>query len=284
MEQARRDAEHERITNLGRGRKILTIDEEQALFRAWQGGDQRAFDTVILAHARMTTSSAWKLKGYGIPVGDLAAEGMVGLIEAARRFDPERGIRFSTFATYWIRATQQTYIQRVWCIVRNPVSAAHKSLFFKLRSIERRLALGSRDRPRHAIFAEIGAEFGVSAEEIEALAWRFQFPSASLDASPNEDGIGSIASKLADDRPTPLEIVEGAIDGARRSAALTAALGALDPRGREIIAQRYLTGDKPETLDAIGLKFGVSKERIRQLETRALAQLKAALSKNPVFA
>ncbi len=257
---------------------MLSREHEHALAMAWkEKGDEKALHELVRAYGRLAVSMAAKFRHYGLPLGDLIQEGNVGLMQAAARFEPEREFRFSTYATWWIRAAMQDYILRNWSIVRTGTTAAQKSLFFNLRRLRARIATatGSTDLD-DAGRQQIAKELGVPMADVLAMEQRLAAGDQSLNATISADGEDEWQSTLADDKPNPEEVVIGLKDSATRTEWLNSALKQLDPREQLIIRERKL-GDEGITLEELGKELGVSKERVRQLEARAMGKLKAAL-------
>jgi RNA polymerase sigma-32 factor len=253
---------------------LLTRDREQSLALAWRDRhDQGALHELILAYSRLVVAAAVRLRGYGLPLGDLIQEGNIGLMEAATRFDPDRGIRFSTYAGWWIRAAMQDHILRNWSIVRTGTTAAQKSLFFNLRRLRARLADPSRLTMSEGELDRIAAALGVARDEVAAMEQRLSGADSSLNALIGDEGEDSWQDLLADNRPTPEEAVGDAHDEDRRRSWLILALDRLPPRERRIIQARQLDDDAI-TLEELGHELGISKERVRQLEQRALTRLR----------
>lgn len=263
----------------------LERDEEQELAQNWRDyGDQEALNRMTMAHMRLVISMAGKFRNYGLPIGDLIQEGHVGLLEAAARFEPEREVRFSTYATWWIRASMQDYILRNWSIVRGGTSSAQKALFFNLRRLRARLAAGSDTLSSASIYEEIATALGVQTADVATMDSRLSAPDSSLNAplSGESDSMERM-DFLVSDAPLPDEVASEAIDMERRNGWLKDALGALNPRELRIIEERRLKDDGA-TLAELGDVLGISKERVRQLEARAMEKLKVALvARNPEF-
>ncbi|EXL05976.1 RNA polymerase factor sigma-32 [Aquamicrobium defluvii] len=263
----------------------LERDEEQALAVSWRDRrDQESLNRITVAHMRLVISMATKFRNYGLPVGDLIQEGHVGLMEAAARFEPERDVRFSTYATWWIRASMQDYILRNWSIVRGGTSSAQKALFFNLRRLRARLAAGNDTLSNATMYQEIATALGVAEADVANMDSRLSAPDSSLNAplSADPDSMERMDFLVCDD-PLPDEVVCETIDIERRSTWLRDALGALNPRELRIIEERRLKDDGA-TLAELGDAMGISKERVRQLEARALEKLKVALvARNPEF-
>jgi RNA polymerase sigma-32 factor len=259
--------------------------EEHDLAVRWKEfGDQEALHRITTAHMRLVISMAARFRYFGLSIGDLIQEGHVGLLEAAARFEPDREVRFSTYATWWIRASMQDYILRNWSIVRGGTSSAQKALFFNLRRLRARLAQTTGPLPDGAIYREISSELGVSEADVAMMDSRLSGPDTSLNSPiADESGSADRLDFLASDDPLPDEIAEETIDIERRADWLHDALGVLNPRELKIIQERRLQDDGA-TLESLGVTLGISKERVRQIETRALEKLKTALVKvNPAF-
>jgi len=257
----------------------LERDEEHDLAVRWRDDkDQAALHLLTAAHMRLVISVAARFRNFGLPMGDLIQEGHVGLLEAAARFEPEREVRFSTYATWWIRASIQDHILRNWSIVRGGTSSSQKALFFNLRRLRARLAQTTDQRPRPVVFAEIAKAIGVSANDVALMDSRLSGPDMSLNAPLNssESGTADRQDFLVDNVPLPDETVGEMIDTERKLTWLRSALAVLNPRELLIVKRRRLQEDGA-TLEALGASLGISKERVRQIENRALEKLRAAL-------
>ncbi|MDQ6437037.1 RNA polymerase factor sigma-32 [Mesorhizobium sp. LHD-90] len=274
------------MINAAMAAPYLERAEERALAQRWRDHqDQDAMHRITIAHMRLVISMAARFRHFGLSMGDLIQEGHVGLLEAAARFEPERDVRFSTYATWWIRASMQDYILRNWSIVRGGTSSAQKALFFNLRRLRARLASGDRMLSGPALYKEISSELGVSEADVALMDCRLSNPDSSLNAPVGDEGAGSADRMdfLVSDDPLPDEIVGETIDVERRSGWLRKALGVLTERERQIIAKRRLQDDGA-TLESLGASLGISKERVRQIESRALEKLRVALvSENAAF-
>jgi RNA polymerase sigma-32 factor len=264
----------------------LEREEEMELAVRWrQHEDQEALNRITTAHMRLVISMASRFRHFGLSMGDLIQEGHVGLLEAAARFDPEREVRFSTYATWWIRASIQDYVLRNWSIVRGGTSSAQKALFFNLRRLRARLSQGSETLSRTELYREIAEALRVPEADVAMMDSRLSGPDTSLNAPVADDGPGSTDRMdfLISDDPLPDEVVGETIDDERRMTWLNDALDVLNPRELKIIRERRLCDDGA-TLESLGAKLGISKERVRQIESRAMQKLKAALVKaNPGF-
>jgi RNA polymerase sigma-32 factor len=262
------------------GEKLLTLDQETTAATAWrEHQNEQALHTLITAHERLAIAIAHKFRHYGLPVSDLIQEGMIGLIEAANRFDATRGVRFATYATWWVRATIQDYILRNLSIVRLGSTAQQKSLFFNLRKLRSRIDSASDGASNaHQTRTEIASALNVSVQDVEDMEQRLGAGDKSLDtpidnssASNDNHGTEWIAL-LTDNRPNPEDIVIGMRDAETRSQWLNEALGTLSERERTIIKHRHLS-EHAKTLEELGIALGVSKERVRQIEHRAMEKL-----------
>nr|WP_306269526.1 RNA polymerase factor sigma-32 [Pararhizobium sp. IMCC3301] len=257
----------------------LERDEEHQLAVRWkEAGDQEALHKLTSAHMRLVISFAAKFRYYGLSMSDLIQEGHVGLLEAAARFDPQREVRFSTYATWWIRASIQDHILRNWSIVRGGTSSAQKSLFFNLRRLRAKLTAANGGVPTHETFTEIANAIGVSVKDVATMNSRLSGPDMSLNAPLTESDGGSADRQdfLVDERPNQGETVPEAMDQERRSKWLKSAMSVLSEREMRIVRDRRLSEDGA-TLESLGITLGISKERVRQIECRALEKLKVAL-------
>lgn len=259
----------------------LSREEEMRLGTRWRGSDdQNALNQIVVAHMRLVISMAGKFRNFGLPASDLTQEGYAGLLEAAARFDPDRGFRFSTYASWWIKASMQDYILRNWSIVRGGTSSGQKALFFNLRRLRAKLARGDIQLTAEAAHQEIATALGVGIADVQRMDARLSGGDVPFE-TPLGSGDGqSLSDILRSDDPLPDEQAESLIDGERRVAWLRSALKHLNGRELEIIYARRLT-DESETLEALGAKLGISKERVRQIESRALEKLKIALTQGP---
>ena len=257
----------------------LEREQERKLAERWrEQRDQNALHQLTSAHMRLVIAIAARFRNYGLPMQDMIQEGHVGLLEAASRFEPEREVRFSTYATWWIRASIQDYILRNWSIVRGGTSSAQKALFFNLRRLRAKLTRNGDERMSESVYAEIAEAIGVSKKDVATMDVRLSGADTSLNA-PVSDGENNATERmdfLVDDKPLPDETVSEVIDAERRSRWLRDALGCLNERELRILEARRL-GEDHVTLDALGHKLGISKERVRQIESRALEKLKKAL-------
>ena len=256
---------------------MLEREYEVQLARRWrEDEDADALHEIIEAHIRLVVRIASKFKGYGLPIGDLIQEGNRGLLEAANRFDPDRNVRYSTYATWWILAAMQEYIVRNSSIVRIGTTPAQKSLFFNLRKLRAKLTDNLAARMTEEERELIASELRVPLAAVERMESHFSRPDQSLNATVGESDSNEFVDLLSDDSPTPEAIVGDLIDSETRSKWIADAMEHLTEREREIITRRFLKEDKI-TLAEIGETFGVTKERIRQIEGKALSKLREAL-------
>ena len=257
----------------------LERDEEHDLAVRWKDEhDQTALHRLTAAHMRLVIAIAARFRNFGLPMGDLIQEGHVGLLEAAARFDPGRDVRFSTYATWWIRASIQDYILRNWSIVRGGTSSSQKALFFNLRRLRARMAQNAAEQPRQVMYAEIADALGVATSDVELMDSRLSAPDTSLNA-PLHESEGDTANRqdfLIDGVALPDETVGERIDGERQLSWLQKALNVLNERELRIVRERRLR-EEGATLESLGASLGISKERVRQIENRALEKLREAL-------
>jgi len=257
---------------------MLEREHEMELGRRWRDdGDDDALHELISAHIRLVVKIATGFKGYGLPIPDLIQEGNIGLLQAANRFDPDRNVRFSTYATWWIMAAIQEYIVRNSSIVRIGTTPAQKSLFFNLRRLRARFsgspAVPIRDEDR----VRVARELGVPVAAVERVEANLSWPDRSLNATVGAEETDELMNFLADTRPSPEDRVAETRDRATRAKWLRNAMKTLTPREREIITRRFLGEDKI-TLAEIGESYGVTKERVRQIEGKALEKLRSVLT------
>ena len=255
---------------------MLSPDREQALAQAWRtSGDRKALEQLVGAHLRLVLKIARGYRGYGLPLADLVAEGNLGLMQAAHKFEPERGFRFATYALWWIMAAIQEHVLRSWSLVKVGTTGAQKKLFFNLRRLKARIEdAGGTELPAAAV-ARIAKDLDVPAADVIEMNRRLAGGDHSLDA-PVEGGEGDRLALLVDDRPSPEAMVAEADEAAKRRRLLDGALKVLDERERRILFERRLS-DEPLTLEALSQQLRVSRERVRQLEVRAFRKLQRAI-------
>jgi len=259
---------------------LLAREHEFDLARRWrEQDDEKALHELVRSYTRLVVATAARFRNYGLPLGDLVQEGNVGLMQAAARFEPDREVRFSTYAAWWIRSAMQDYILRNWSIVRTGTTAAQKALFFNLRRLRAKIEGAERDgRLTQHGRDKIAEELGVGVDDVEAMEMRLSGVDQSLNAPVAEASEDEWQDFLADQRPSPEDVVIGMRDSRTRSKWLAEALGELSDRERTIIAARRLQ-EQGATLEELGRELGVSKERVRQLEHRALLKLRASIER-----
>ena len=258
---------------------LLSRDHEFELANRWRNdGDEASLHELVRAYTRLVISTASRFRNYGLPMGDLVQEGNVGLMQAAARFEPDRDVRFSTYAAWWIRSSMQEFVLRNWSIVRTGTTAAQKALFFNLRRLRARIDEQRSGRLTDEGRRFIADELKVDVAEVESMEMRMSGGDQSLNAPIAESGEDEWQEFLADSRPSPEDVVIGMRDAGTRSRWLAEAIGELSPREQVIIRQRRLQDDGA-TLEELGRELGVSKERVRQLEHRAMLKLRASMSK-----
>ena len=252
---------------------MLTPAEELAAAEQYQAGDAAAGDRLLLAHLRLVVKMARGYKGYGIPIADLVNEGNLGLSTALAKFEPARGFRFSTYAGWWVRAEMQGYIMRSRSMVKYGTTAGQKKLFFNLNRARQRLMIESGGRLPPDYAEILARQFDVSAREVKSTEQRLT-GDTSLNVTLSEDGEGEMMDTLVDTSPDPEEIAVANDQTENRLAVLRLALKALNPRELRVIeARRLVEIEEALTLEALSYEFGVSRERVRQIEQRAIEKL-----------
>ena len=263
------------------GAEMLDAATELALARAWRDhGDERALHRLVNAYMRLAISMAAKYRRYGAPMPDLIQEAGVGLMKAAEKFDPERGVRFSTYAVWWIKASTQDYVMRNWSMVRTGSTSSQKALFFNLRrvraKIEREAGANGEVLDSQRLREMIAEEVGVPLRDVEMMDARLSGADFSLNAQQAGEEGREWMDALPDEAPQAAETVARNADIVRVRGWLADALSSLNARERMIVVERKLR-DEPRTLESLGQELGLSKERIRQLEAQALIKLRKRL-------
>lgn len=256
---------------------LLAADHERELARAWrEQRDERALHELTTAYMRLVVAMASRFRHYGLPLSDLVQEGNVGLMQAAMRFEPDREVRFSTYASWWIRSAMQDFVLRNWSIVRTGTTSAQKALFFNLRRLRARIGdVGDAVMSAEAT-TKVAKALRVPERDVEAMAARLSAPDRSLNAPLTEEGDGEWQDLLADDAASPESDAMDAHDSVARTELVQQAMRDLSDRERLIIRERKLEEDAV-TLEALGARLGISKERVRQIEGNALEKLRRAL-------
>lgn len=270
------------LSRQARKAELLDAETEAALSRAWRDErDEAALHRLIQAYMRLAISMAAKFRRYGAPMNDLIQEASLGLMKAADKFDPDRGVRFSTYAVWWIKASIQDHVMRNWSLVRTGSTSAQKSLFFNLRRVQARIERaaaqeGERLTPE-SLRARVAAELGVTITEVATMEGRLAGMDFSLNATQSieEEGREWIDA-LEDESEQAAEQVAAAHDHDLLRGWLTRALAGLNDRERYIVTERKLREDG-RTLESLGEELGLSKERVRQLEAAAFAKLRRKL-------
>jgi RNA polymerase sigma-32 factor len=258
---------------------MLEPSEEFILAKRWQSdGDREAAHKLVTSHLRLVAKIAMGYRGYGLPISEVVSEGNVGLMQAVKRFDPDKGFRLATYAMWWIKAAIQEYILRSWSLVKMGTTANQKKLFFNLRKAKGQIsALDEGDlRPEHV--QQIATKLGVTEQDVIDMNRRLG-GDVSLNAPLREEGEGEWQDWLLDESASQETVLANAQEGSNRIAALREALDVLNPRERRIFEARRLAED-PITLEDLSGEFGVSRERVRQIEVRAFEKVQEAVKKN----
>lgn len=253
---------------------ILTQEQETELARRYRrAGDLEAARQLVLSHLRVVVAIARGYMGYGLPQADLIQEGNIGLMKAVKRFDPERGVRLVSFAVHWIRAEIHEFILRNWRIVKIATTKAQRKLFFNLRSLKQSLGALGADQAK-----AVAEQLSVKPEEVVEMETRLGGQDVALEPSgeDSEDAFTPISYLAAEDAE-PGRIIEQEETTRLRGEGLQKALAMLDPRSRRIIEARWLNEKESATLYELASEFGVSAERIRQIESKALSKMKGVI-------
>ena len=262
--------------------ELLDAETELRLAYAWRDErDEAALHRLITAYMRLAISMASKFKRYGAPMNDLIQEAGLGLMKAADKFDPDRGVRFSTYAVWWIKASIQDYVMRNWSMVRTGSTSSQKSLFFNMRRVQARLeresAAAGETLDKHQLRQMISTEIGVPLHDVEMMEGRLSGSDYSLNATQSVDDEGrEWIDALEDDSAQAAEVVENQHDTEQLREWLLQALNALNERERFIVRERKLR-DEPRTLESLGQELKLSKERVRQLEAAAFSKMRKSL-------
>ena len=261
---------------------MLDAETELRLAYAWRDDRcEASLHRLITAYMRLAVSMAYKFKRYGAPINDLIQEGGLGLMKAADKFDPDRGVRFSTYAVWWIKASIQDHVMRNWSMVRTGSTSSQKSLFFNMRRVQARLeresAAAGETLDKFQLRQMISTEIGVPLHDVEMMEGRLSGSDYSLNATQSVDDEGrEWIDALEDDSAQAAEKVELAHDTAQLREWLLEAMTALNERERFIVRERKLL-DTPRTLECLGKELNLSKERVRQLEAAAFAKMRKTL-------
>jgi RNA polymerase sigma-32 factor len=258
---------------------MLEPHEEYMLAKRWrEHGDRDAAHKLVTSHLRLVAKIAMGYRGYGLPIGEVVSEGNVGLMQAVKRFEPEKGFRLATYAMWWIKAAIQEYILRSWSLVKMGTTANQKKLFFNLRKAKGRISALDEGDLRPDQVKQIATQLGVTEQDVVDMNRRLG-GDASLNAPLREEGEGEWQDWLVDSGQSQEQVLVEEEEGQNRLAALRSALSVLNPRERRIFEARRLADD-PITLEELSAEFGVSRERVRQIEVRAFEKIQEAVKKN----
>lgn len=256
---------------------MLSADEEFMLAKRYQQHeDKEAAHKLVTSHLRLVVKLAYGYKNYGLPVTDLVSEGNIGLMQAVKKFDPDKGFRLSTYAMWWIRASMQEYVLRSWSLVKMGTTAAQKKLFFNLRKAKNKILQASEAKITDANFDQIAAGLNVSVADVKMMDQRMTGADQSLNSFMNDEENGEWIDMLEDGRDNQEIVLGDTQELDARKNMLFSAMDSLNEREREIIAERRLS-ESPKTLEDLSQVYGVSRERIRQIEVRAIEKLQTAM-------
>ncbi|ALI56928.1 RNA polymerase factor sigma-32 [Celeribacter marinus] len=278
-------AQDQRFSRRAMKAEMLDADTERDLAIAWRDHrDEAALHRLISAYMRLAISQASKFKRYGAPMNDLIQEAGLGLMKAADKFDPDRGVRFSTYAVWWIKASVQDYVMRNWSLVRTGSTSSQKSLFFNMRRVqarfEREASTHGETLDRAQLHQKIAMDLGVPLRDVEMMNGRLSGSDFSLNAQQSgEDEGREWIDTLADDGETTAEMVGEAHDQQQLKGWITDAMDGLTERERLILRERKLA-DEPRTLESLGDELSLSKERVRQLEVAAFGKMRKSLERH----
>lgn len=270
------------LTRTAMKAELLDAETELELAYAWRDQrDEAALHRLITAYMRLAISMAGKFKRYGAPMNDLIQEAGLGLMKAADKFDPDRGVRFSTYAVWWIKASIQDHVMRNWSMVRTGSTSSQKSLFFNMRRVQARLereaSASGETLDRHQLRQMISTEIGVPLHDVEMMEGRLSGSDYSLNATQSAEDEGrEWIDALVDDSAQAAERVEDSHDTAQLRSWLVAAMQELNEREQFIVRERKLR-DQPRTLESLGDELSLSKERVRQLEAAAFVKMRKSL-------
>ena len=258
---------------------MLEPQEEYMLAKSWrEHGDRDAAHRLVTSHLRLVARIAMGYRGYGLPIGEVVSEGNVGLMQAVKRFDPDKGFRLATYAMWWIRAAIQEYILRSWSLVKMGTTAAQKKLFFNLRKIKGQLKALDEGDLRPDQVKRIATQLGVTEEDVVSMNRRLAGDSSLNAPVRNDSESGEWQDWLVDDTMDQETALAELEEAERRRGMLNTALKSLNDRERRVFEARRLAED-PLTLEELSTEFGVSRERIRQIEVRAFEKVQKAVQK-----
>jgi RNA polymerase sigma-32 factor len=256
---------------------MLEPDQEYMLAKRWrEHNDTEAAHQLVTSHLRLVAKIAMGYRGYGLPVSELISEGNVGMMQAVKRFEPDRGFRLATYAMWWIRAAIQEYLLHAWSLVKMGTTAAQKKLFFNLRKLKGQLqAIEEGDLSPENV-KKIATELSVSEEDVVNMNRRLAAPDHSLNAPLKIDGDGEWQDWLVDDADSQEIVLAEQQELSKRRKLLSHAMKSLNARERHILTERRLK-DEPTTLEDLSKEYGISRERVRQIEVRAFEKLQRAI-------
>ncbi|MCC2650829.1 MAG: polymerase factor sigma-32 [Microvirga sp.] len=260
---------------------MLEPHEEYMLAKSWrEHGDREAAHKLVTSHLRLVAKIAMGYRGYGLPIGEVVSEGNVGLMQAVKRFEPDKGFRLATYAMWWIKAAIQEYILRSWSLVKMGTTANQKKLFFNLRKAKGRISAFEEGDLHPDNVKRIATQLGVTEQDVVDMNRRLGGDS-SLNAPLRDEGEGGGEWQdwLVDQGQSQEQVLVEEEEGQNRLKALRNALSVLNPRERRIFEARRLSDD-PITLEELSTEFGVSRERVRQIEVRAFEKIQDAVKKN----
>ena len=261
---------------------MLEPEEEQMLAKAWiENQDTKAAHKLVTSHLRLAAKMAGGYRGYGLPMGEVISEANVGLMQAVKRFDPDKGFRLATYAMWWIRASIQEYVLRSWSLVKIGTTAAQKKLFFNLRKVKNKIGAMETGNLRPENLARIAKDLNVSEDEVVSMNQRMSGSDLSLNtplgnSGDGEDGGGEWQDWLEDESADQAADFEKKQELDKYRAMMAEAVSVLNEREQAILTDRRLS-EPPATLDALSSKYGISRERVRQIEMRAFEKLQAEM-------
>jgi RNA polymerase sigma-32 factor len=256
---------------------MLSPEEELALSRRWrEHEDLEAAHKLVTSHLRLVAKIAMGYRGYGLPVGELISEGNVGMMQAVKRFDPDRGFRLATYAMWWIRAAIQEYILHSWSLVKMGTTAAQKKLFFNLRRLKGQMQAIDEGDLKPEQVEKIATVLGVPEQDVINMYRRLAAPDHSLNAPVRADSEGEWQDWLVDESESQESAIGEQQELSGRKALLATALKTLNARERHILEERRLK-DNPTTLEDLSKEYNISRERVRQIEVRAFEKLQKAM-------
>ena len=257
---------------------LLEETHELDLALKWRDKkDEKALHELIQAHMRLVVSFAVKYKHYGLSLSDLIQEGNIGLMKAAQKFDPDRGFRFSTYASWWIRASIQDFLLKHWSIVRIATTSKQKSLFFSLRRLKQKINGTDSGNIDYSMAENIASDLNISTSAVVNMDSRITQNDSSLNKKISEDGEDEFLSLLEDENARPDNIVFAKDEINHKKDMVSSAIDSLDERETQIINERHLSED-PKTLEYLGKRLKISKERVRQIEKNAMNKMKSFIN------